>query len=368
MPLQIRRGTQAEREALTVPPADGELVYEKDTGLLYIGDGVTQGGNLVVSIAEDDVEDLVANLFENGEHVGISYSAVGGQINSTVNFENYQGVIRASAFKGSLVADDSTLLVDGINGLVPAEVVSGTFTGNVIGNVTGNLTGEVIGNTTGYHTGDITGSVFSDDSTVLVNGVNSSLNTTGLTIEDNSIVPVGKEIEFGSPTKATRLRVWQTGLEDGFLNLTGSLTESGDSPWMITELSRGSNDAPEIVQQNDLLSGILFKGYDGNNYIRAATIAVQVDEEVVNGSEVVPGKVLFVVQSSADGAGPDDNQFLSFNSKGVLSVPVVQTGSFTTGNLPSSPVVGMIIYNTSTNKFQGYQNTNGTTPEWVDLS
>ncbi len=73
--------------------------------------------------------------------------------------------------RGSVFADDSTLLVDAVSGIVPAEVVSGTFTGTVIGNVTGNLTGD----TTGYHTGDVNGSVFADDSTMLVDGVGGQI-------------------------------------------------------------------------------------------------------------------------------------------------------------------------------------------------
>ena len=47
MPLLIRRGTEAQRLALAGPsvPASGELLYVTDTKKLYIGDGVTAGGN-----------------------------------------------------------------------------------------------------------------------------------------------------------------------------------------------------------------------------------------------------------------------------------------------------------------------------------
>jgi hypothetical protein len=51
-------------------------------------------------------------------------------------------------------ADDSTLLVDAVSGIIPAAVVSGTFTGSVVGNVTGILKG----------------SVFADDSTQIIDG------------------------------------------------------------------------------------------------------------------------------------------------------------------------------------------------------
>ena len=38
---------------------------------------------------------------------------------------------------GSVFADNSTLLVDGLSGVIPASVVQGTFTGNVVGNLSG---------------------------------------------------------------------------------------------------------------------------------------------------------------------------------------------------------------------------------------
>jgi hypothetical protein len=44
MPLQIRRGTEAERLAMTQPLASGELLYVTNEQILYIGDGATLGG------------------------------------------------------------------------------------------------------------------------------------------------------------------------------------------------------------------------------------------------------------------------------------------------------------------------------------
>ena len=72
--------------------------------------------------------------------------------------------------KGSIFGDDSTKIVDAVENKVFAE-----FFGNLTGNVTGNLIGNVTGDTTGYHTGDVTGSVFADDSTLLVDGVDGKI-------------------------------------------------------------------------------------------------------------------------------------------------------------------------------------------------
>jgi len=74
---------------------------------------------------------------------GITLSASTGAI--TVGFD------KTTDMNASIFADNSTLLVDAVSGLIPAAVVQGTFTG--------------------YHVGDTTGSVFADDSTLLVDGV-----------------------------------------------------------------------------------------------------------------------------------------------------------------------------------------------------
>jgi hypothetical protein len=74
---------------------------------------------------------------------GITLSASTGAI--TVGFD------KTTDMNASIFADNSTLLVDAVSGLIPAAVVQGTFTG--------------------YHVGDSTGSVFADDSTLLVDGV-----------------------------------------------------------------------------------------------------------------------------------------------------------------------------------------------------
>jgi hypothetical protein len=45
MAFQLRRGTNAQRSAIT--PLQGELLYTTDTKTLYVGDGTTAGGTLV---------------------------------------------------------------------------------------------------------------------------------------------------------------------------------------------------------------------------------------------------------------------------------------------------------------------------------
>jgi hypothetical protein len=109
---------------------------------------------------------------------------------------------------GSVFGDDSTLLVDGVNNLIPASVISGTLSNNTTGNAdtatTVAWTGVTSTPTTlaGYgitdamapgtvHDGDITGSVFGDDSTLLVDGVNNKIvgavDTASLTVSSTNV-------------------------------------------------------------------------------------------------------------------------------------------------------------------------------------
>lgn len=69
--------------------------------------------------------------------------------------------------QGSIFADDSTLLVDAVNAIIPASVVSGTLNNDTVGTHTGSVVGPV--------TGDVVGSVFADDSTLLVDAVNATI-------------------------------------------------------------------------------------------------------------------------------------------------------------------------------------------------
>ena len=142
------------------------------TSILQEGTGI----NLVGTTTPNKV------VFENS---GVT-SLIGG---NGITVSSATGAVTVSIGRGDLIgsvfADDSTILVDGTNGVLRGTLigsltgnvtgntagvhtgnVSGNVTGNVLGNVTGNVTGNVVGNVDG----DITGSVFSDSSTMLIDG------------------------------------------------------------------------------------------------------------------------------------------------------------------------------------------------------
>ena len=119
MPLQLRRGSTADRLATT--PLVGEIVYDTTTKAVYVGDGTTAGGLPVTAFSVADSRSTTAKMFlgdslsDNSQHSGITFALVGNRLNATVqqDLTNYIGLIAADqGFKGNLWADDSGLIIN----------------------------------------------------------------------------------------------------------------------------------------------------------------------------------------------------------------------------------------------------------------
>jgi len=178
MTLRLRRGTDLQRQSITF--SEGELVYVTDTGELYVGDGSTVGGNLIVGGGAGS--SLTSNL-----------NLSGYEINGTGNIA-INGTISALAIDSGIVSVDSTLIVDNVNSAFYGSFIGD---GSLITNISlGDLNdfnlgtlnpGDVVSwngtewtNTpvTGASStfvGDVIGSVFRDDSTPLLDAISGVL-------------------------------------------------------------------------------------------------------------------------------------------------------------------------------------------------
>lgn len=224
MPLQIRRGTNVERQAIT--PAPGELIFVTNTNQLFVGNGVTVGGILATGYTNNDAQDAAAVIFtaNNSAHsnINFAYNTSLNLITAAVNLSDYAGVIKADAFKGSVFADDGSTVggtelvnaVDGslnLNGTVKDHVIpdaslaydlgsaalrfrdlylsgssielgaaSITATGSAVNLPAGSTVGGVaIGGGSGGGIDDYSGNIIGDDSTIIVNTSNNSIVATG---------------------------------------------------------------------------------------------------------------------------------------------------------------------------------------------
>jgi hypothetical protein len=140
MPLQIRRGTNDQRQAELVdqskPLAPGEPLFVTDDQRLYIGDGTTPGGVLVTGFNAEDATDAAAAALVNGNTFNANVQFVYGltqdtnnRIEARLDLSNYAGEIGADAFRGTVLATDSSILV---NYLTAAINLDGTIKGDAI--------------------------------------------------------------------------------------------------------------------------------------------------------------------------------------------------------------------------------------------
>ena len=166
--LRIKRGTTSARTGFT--PLEAELIYDTNTKEVYVGDGSTAGG-IAVSVSTQNLENLgnVQSVTPQKDQIlvynGSNWAAT----------DNPQLDLR-----GNIYADDSTLLVDAINGKIVGPVqtsslIATTLTGTLTGDTVGSHTGSVVGNVVGTVVGDVKGSVFADDSTTMVDANNNKL-------------------------------------------------------------------------------------------------------------------------------------------------------------------------------------------------
>jgi hypothetical protein len=159
MPLLLRRGTNAER--LLITPQEGELIYVTDTQQLFVGDGITLGGNTISS-------SLLGGTLTNDLNLG------GYEINGVGNVAIVGSISASIGYTGNVYGNSGETLVDSING-----VLLGALSGSVLGSLQGSVISDdsslIIDGATraGYFSsisGDLSGSVFADDSTVVIDG------------------------------------------------------------------------------------------------------------------------------------------------------------------------------------------------------
>lgn len=399
MPLQIRRGTEAERIAMVPKLANGELLWITDAKKLYIGDGTTASSVLppVTGFTAEDAQDQAAALFTTSPtHTNISfaYDDTAGKLTATVDLANYNGVIKASSFNGSVVADDSTTLVDAVLGIITGDLV-GNVEGNVVsastgatvlntsaataiftGTVTGNVTGDVTGNTTGYHLGDVKGSVFADNSSILVDSVDRIFYgtiDTGDTIINSNSITCSSTFSIGATASLLDLEL---NLNNN-LQVQHSISGAAAGKFISINLRRGTLSSPATVQAGDELGGVVVNAFTSSSTTAlAGTFGFFVDSTaVIAGGSFIKSKA--IISASTD-TGSALGDALVLDSAGVITSNAFVASKYTqlavyandaarTSSI-ATPAKGMMVFMTAgtspavTNKAVVYDGTN-----WVAL-
>lgn len=153
------------------------------------------------SIAADSTADILR--FENGYGINITLDSPNDKI--TVALDQKIDIT------GSVFADDSTILVDGVLGRIVAPVFADT-NGTHYGAVQGTVTGNLVGPSAGVHTGEVKGSVVADDSTLLVDGVDGKIvgNVDSGSVLVGALAPNTISVDVGADSNRFE-NAWFTG-------------------------------------------------------------------------------------------------------------------------------------------------------------
>jgi len=380
MPLQIRRGTQAERLAMSQPLAQGELLYVTDDKRLYIGDNATLGGIQITGYTNEDAVDAAAAALVAGTHSGITFTYGGVQdtanrIDATVSISqllqnlslngfnitgtgniNISGTISGD-LKGSIFADNSTRLIDGTNGQINLD---GTISGNIIptanevydigsssfrfrdlylsgssielGAATITATGSAVNLPAGSTVGgqpialptseslvvDIQGSVFSDNSSIIVDGVTGEVFSSLVTAD---------EIDAG--------------IIYGRLVTEGVITyvPAGDGISLVG--FNGTRDDKIGLSAGDFMSTFSFKGWSTQigDFVLGAAILAQFDVTADLTKTAPRSNLLFGVGDNTNGAG---NLVASLDYTGKFTARTTATTVYSVAGtaLPSAAIAG----------------------------
>ncbi len=217
MPLQIRRGNTAEVNSIT--PLTGELIYDTQLGRVLVGDGATAGGVPLTGVTSNEAKDAAAQSILAGTHrnINFTYDNVTKALSAEVDILLHNTIEADAIVTGKIFNSSSSVILNVDTGVLNGNVngnVTGVLNGlagsTILGSVTGSFTGSVnatagsvlIGNTTGFHTGDVKGSLFADDSSLLIDAVDSRINTDGTV---GTVRPAANN-QFDLGSNATRFK------------------------------------------------------------------------------------------------------------------------------------------------------------------
>jgi hypothetical protein len=377
------------------------------TGNITADGNLTLGGNLIIGDAPSDTVSFLAKVeshvlpdVDGARNLGSSTNKFNQIWANTIHITDD---VIAPSVNANIVGDDSTVLLNRATGALNAI---GTFKGQVQGtdNTTiiepgaKTVTGTTITATTkmvaplyeGGFKGEFNGSVFGDDSTLIVDGVNNRV-----VIDNGTVNFVGDQIQTANST--TTLKLGETtdtyGKTLQIINTDGSypIVTRGLANSSVTDASKialtsyhGSMTTPVQATDGDWIQSVTGQVWDPSTSsdIITSLVAFRIDNNETVAPGTAKGKLAFI-NNAGTGASPV-LKAMTFDARGYLAinntvdyVPTaaldvtgnsVVTGYSKFGNLTTverdalTAEMGMVIYNTTDNKFQGR-----TGVAWVDL-
>lgn len=398
MSFRLRRGTDTERQSVVF--AEGELVYTIDTKELYVGDGTTLGGIRITGAVSESPIALTQDLDMNGfDIIGSGDIDINGQITASAFYGNGSGltnlpvldVNNGAAYQISIMGADSSIIVNS-----DTSEVFGDFVGNLKGAVfdssnnimIDNVMRTMYGTLNGEFNGVSTGLFISADSSVMVNSDTSTFtgnfvgDAAGLTnFPPDIVVPGGDySINIVGEDSSNIVNVATNSITANSVNaneiVTPDLQVTGNADTISSTIIANSSNTRSLVRlirttetdisDSVLLHGSIFFDRDDVNGPKTTSLILGGNDGVyIAGKKdgVFPESIYASVTSTGFGVGtftPAEKLDVRGNAK---VSGFVQFGSLTTTERNALTAAnGMVIYNTTDNRFQGYQNG-----AWINL-
>lgn len=373
MALRLRRGTDAERQLIT--PVEGELVYTTDTKSVYIGDGVTAGGIIIsgeIGLGDLPEVDLSTPptlgqtlVWDGSKFVPSTVAGVGPEVLSIFDLSDVFTV--TPPYPGDL------LIYDGLN-FVPDRIR------NIFGDdsslILNTANNTFSGNFNGSLLGDVKGSIFGDDSTLIIDSINNVLSVDsaninslsyggsfGLTLNSSETDEVEIRIFRRTPLPDTLAQVgvlyFDSVLNDNVESTTAYIQSLGSQnlgdPYAKSFLELNVIDETGTVSENN----VLVLSWDGKAGFGTYDPTERLD---VRGNGIFTGTV--TAASFKGSIVTDDSTTFVDAINGTISASgFIQFGSYTDTEIAEiTPSNGMVYYNTTDNRFRGFQNGS-----WINL-
>lgn len=345
MALRLRRGTDAERQTIT--PLEGELIYTTDTKKLYVGDGSTAGG---LAADTDTITDNFADLTD----VDLTGLTDGQTIAYNLGNTRFEPANLPTSINDLSDVDTTDVTAGKVlkwNGSIFVAEVEGAITEGATYNISID--------------GDVSGSVFSDDSTLIVDGITGNVSANALSIGNGGVI-VSENINILDISSSTNNSKIETVLvKSNVVNVVSDL-ETSEGASFATSTSRGTIAEPVGLQAGDAAGGISFSAYKTSLSDYRVNVGILSSIDTVTGTDDIPSKLSVALRD------PDGNLFyaLSVNSRGITEAPIFKPTAYATTAARdaaiTSPEAGMVIFVTDsdgggTEALQVYKATGGWT-------
>jgi hypothetical protein len=410
MALQIRRGSNSDRTANSFIPVSGELVYTLDTKELWVGDGTTVGGTRVgpvrsvngltgvVALTTDDITAGSTNKYYVTSQAKLDAATAliaGNAVNTgiTFSYNSNTGVISAVVSNSTAISSVQGDANPALGGNLSLNSRNITGTGNI--NITGSVTAT-----------SFTGTVTTDSITPVTSLILYGANSNPLTVRGVPAVNGSVNIDIntfkgttGSPTNTAggdqigSFRAF--GYRDGNYKIGSQITTlwasdadfTTNNPKSVLFFATGNNNASQTGSPPASLDGngtftakiIQAPSYATGAYPAGGTIALLTSVTTtgtagqfqcsattlsVGGTVTISGTLAGVTISGY--TSPTTYYIIATNGSTTFTLSTTGNGSgvTTTAGTPTGltystllPQKGMMIFDSTTNKFMGYNGT-----------